>query len=79
MVKEFLQRLVFHSGIIKPLFFRKSYETLFKVAKQLKKFVFAIINDGIKCFMTHVYTMVDYRQNTRFPLGLDVEHVWTNN
>ena len=36
MIKEFLQRLVFHSGIIKRLFFRKSYEMLFKVGSNLK-------------------------------------------
>ena len=64
MIKEFLQRLVFHS---------------FSNWKQLKKFIFAIINDGIKCFMTHVFTMVDYRRNIRFLQGLDVGDVRTNN
>ena len=36
MIKEFLQRLVFHFGLIKRLFFRKSYEMLFKVGSNLK-------------------------------------------
>ena len=31
MINEFLQRLVFHSGILKRLFFGKLYEMLFKV------------------------------------------------
>ena len=35
MVKESLQRLVFHSGIIKRIF-RKSYEILFEVGGNLK-------------------------------------------
>ena len=37
MIKEFLQRLVFHSGIIKHLLFGKSYEMLFEVGSNIKR------------------------------------------
>ena len=76
MINEFLQRLLFHSGILKRLFFGKLYEMLFKVGSNC---FFAIINDGIKCFMTHVFTIVDYRRNIRFLQGLDVGLVSTKN
>ena len=66
MIKEFLQRLVFHSGIIKRLFFRKSYETLFKVGSNLKSLFSLSLTMELNVFMTHVFTIVDYRRNIHF-------------